>query len=92
MVKNAVPVLQEIRNHLGKDGLNEKVILIFSSEGGPEEHKDESSPTPKEINLRVERIMAMIDPPAKKVDKSKDFRSFIKAQATDKSQSNVVLL
>jgi hypothetical protein len=40
MVKNAVPVLQEIRHHLGKEGLYEKTHLIFSSEGGPEEQKD----------------------------------------------------
>lgn len=94
MVKNAVPVLQEIRSHLGKEGLYEKAVLIFSSEVGPEEQKDDKTTAQKEIQLRVERIMAVIDPPAKKVDKSKDFRSFIKAQSTDtqKSQSNSVLL
>jgi hypothetical protein len=37
----------------------------------------------QEIEIRVERIMAQIEPQVKKVDKSKDFRAFMKTAKAD---------
>lgn len=42
MVKKAVPVLLEIRTHLGKEGLFDRAVVVLSSEVGPEEQKDNS--------------------------------------------------
>ena len=50
--------------------------------GGSEESKESSVPR-QEIEARVERIMAQIEPQVKKVDKSKDFRAFMKTAKAD---------
>ena len=71
MVKNAVPVLQEVKSHIGEDRLTQRAIESFTAEESKED----------EVTQRVQRIMASIEP-QKKVDKSKDFRSFIKSQAS----------
>jgi len=47
-----------------------------------EEQKDTCLPK-QEIEVRVERIMAQIEPQTKKIDKSKDFRAFMKTVKAD---------
>ena len=82
MVKNAIPVMQTIKTNLGRDQFVRKCADVLSKEL-QEEHKDQDV-AKKDVEQRVERIMAVVEPPLSKVDKSKDFRSFLKAQAETK--------
>lgn len=52
-----------------------------------EENKDNTE-SKEELTQRVTRIMVAVDPPQKKVNASKDFRSFIKAQAAETKPAN----
>jgi len=51
--------------------------------GAGSEESKENSVHKQEIEARVERIMAQIEPQVKKVDKSKDFRAFMKTAKAD---------
>jgi len=82
MVKHATPILIEFKTKLGTDVFLQRCVEILAEQAmaknGIEEQKLDVSRA--NFETRVTRIFSVLEPPAKKIDKSKDFRAFMKTQ------------
>jgi hypothetical protein len=87
MVKHAGPVLNACKDQLTRDVLFQKCVQVLSNDQdeGIEETKNNSL---EQVTERVQRIFKSLEVPTKKVDKSKDFRAFIRTQAAGTKQSD----
>jgi hypothetical protein len=85
MVKHAVPILTACKEALTRSTLFDKCVQMLSAasqenKGNSEECKNESVEVVQE---RVARIFKSLEVPTKKVDKSKDFRAFMRSQKVE---------
>lgn len=77
MVKHATAILNTCKDHLTRDEVYARCVKVLADD--VEESKSDEQPAAQ----RVERIFAVLEPPSKKVDKSKDFRAFMRSKQVE---------
>jgi hypothetical protein len=83
MVKHAVPILNACKEALTRSTLFDKCVQVLSSHETEEECKNNSC---EQVQERVSRIFKSLEVPTKKVDKSKDFRAFMRSQKVESKE------
>lgn len=77
MVKHATAVLKQIKETLKSDKVLKDLMIKSLAHTDEDEEQKEEHQSLEQIEVRVTRILDTFKP-KKKIDKSKDFRSFMK--------------
>jgi len=81
MTKHAIPVVLKFKEQLGEKELSDRVYQALKAQA-PQEMQDQMCEEgAKELQAKVDRVLAACEPPKKKVSQSTDFRKFMKQSA-----------